>query len=105
MIHMNKEKTQTPPSQDPIRADDPQISPQRSKTTNIQRFGKNISKLMLSINTHELYIIFLHVVSYEVVAQLNVFSSRVLDWILSNTYRTSVIAEKWNRRNENPKVL
>ena len=44
-----------------------------SKTRSIKRFGENISKLFLGLNSPHLNLSLLNIVSQEVVSHLNVF--------------------------------
>jgi hypothetical protein len=55
---------------------------QKSKTSRIKGFVKNISQLLLCLNLSHLYISLLYIVSQEVMSHFYVLRSPMKDWIL-----------------------
>jgi hypothetical protein len=58
------------------------IPSQRSKTSRIKGFGKNISELSLYVNIFHHYVSLFNMVSQEVVSHFYVFYSPMENWIL-----------------------
>jgi hypothetical protein len=63
----------------------------RLKPATIKRFCKNVSQLVVSGYKRKRYYQGFHKIMYEVMSDVNVLSTRVLNWILGNIDGTCII--------------
>ena len=91
MIH----KREDSPSNKPMGVNHPQLLSKSTKTSSIQRLGKNIRKLIFRIDKSKHNVTLLNMISKKMEAHIYVFCPRMLHWIFSNINSTSVITEKW----------
>jgi hypothetical protein len=63
----------------------------RLKLATIKRFAKNVSQLVVSGYERKRYYPRFHKITYEVMSDVNVLGTRVLNWILGNIDGTCII--------------
>ena len=74
-----------------IHGDDTNVLAKEFKPFAIKRFGKQISLLIISVNELKSKSTLFDKLSNEVMLNLYVFSSRMLNWILRDVYGTGII--------------
>ena len=67
-----------------------------SKTRSIKRFGENVNKLFLGLNSPHHNLSILNIVSQEKVSHLNVFDLNMDAGIFGQAYGTGVVTEQKN---------
>ena len=82
-----------------------QFIPQLAKSLFIKWLGEYIGKLIFGAYTLNLNVPFLLMISYEIVADINVLCSCMLNWIVGQLDCTLIVTQKWHFLELDSKVI